>query len=65
MRKTLTLGTARITIQPNHWLVEYMNSGSFLVGERTYSTLNDAEKFCRERELKVIEIVSFPLNSLR
>ncbi len=57
MRKALTLATARITAQPKYWLLEYMNSGSFLVGERVYASLEEARKFCRERRLQVIEVV--------
>ena len=57
MRKALTLATARITRQPTYWLLEFMNSGSFLVGERVYATLDDARAFCRERHLQVIEVV--------
>ena len=57
MRKALTLATARITAQPTYWLLEYMNSGSFLVGERIYASLADAQEFCRDRRIRVIEIV--------
>jgi hypothetical protein len=57
MLKPLTLATARITAQPTYWLLEFMNSGSFLVGERVYASLADAREFCRERHLKIIEVV--------
>ncbi len=56
MRK-LTLATARITAQPKYWLLEFMTSGSFLIGERIYSTLEEAQQFCSERRLRVIEVV--------
>ena len=57
MKRQLTLGTARITAQPNYILLEYMNGGSFLIAERIYSTISDALTFCAERKICVIETV--------
>ena len=57
MTKQLTLGTARITAQPKYWLLEYMNSGSFLVGERTCESLAEAQQFCQDRRIRVIEVI--------
>jgi hypothetical protein len=51
----LTLGTAKITNRNGLWTVEYMNSGSFLVGTQMFGNINPALRFCRERGLRVIE----------
>jgi len=52
----LTLGTAHITPRGTEcWKVTYMNVGSFLVGEQYFSSRFDAEQFCRERRIRVLE----------
>ncbi|WP_158226446.1 hypothetical protein [Bradyrhizobium sp. UFLA03-84] len=51
----LTLGTAQIIQQPNgSVLLRYMTQGSFLVGERFYSSEQAALDFCRDRSLRVL-----------
>lgn len=51
----LTLGTAQIEpVLNGGFLLRYMNSGSFLVGERFYGREEDAREFCRERKLRVV-----------
>lgn len=55
---TLTLGTAKITkLQDGSFRLSYMNHSSFLVGEQVYGNINPALRFCRERSLRVIEVV--------
>jgi hypothetical protein len=52
----LTLGTARITETANGaFILNWMNHGSFLVGEQIFGNINPALRFCRERDLRVIE----------
>lgn len=54
MTKNLTIGTAQITITGNGIFLRYMNTGSFLVGERDFSTETEAREFCRVRSLRVV-----------
>lgn len=54
---TLTLGTAKITRRGNFFILSWMNQGSFIVGEQMFGNINPALRFCRERGLKVIEVV--------
>ena len=56
MTKQLTLGTARITQQPNYTLLEFIGTGSWLLGERVCESLTEAQEFCRERRIRVIEV---------
>lgn len=54
----LTLGTAKITrTKSGMFTLNWMNHGSFLVGEQTFSNINLALTFCRKRDLRVIETV--------
>lgn len=56
---TLTLGTAHISPRDNLLVLRFMNTGSFLVGEQLFSNSrlgwNAALRFCRERNLRVLE----------
>jgi hypothetical protein len=56
---SLTLGTAKITTRDGLIVVNWMNSGSFLVGEQLFGNhrtgATAAFRFCRERGLRVIE----------
>jgi hypothetical protein len=54
---TLTLGTAKITRRGNLFILNWMNQGSFLIGEQMFGNINPALRFCRERGLLVIETV--------
>jgi hypothetical protein len=54
MTKQLTLGTAKIFNRDGLWIVNWMNLGSFLVGEQMFGNINYALRFCRERGLPVI-----------
>ena len=55
---TLTLGTAKITSRNGLVILNYMNTGSFLVGEQTFGDSregwNAALRFCRENGLRVL-----------
>lgn len=58
----LTLNTAKITERsdlPGMVVLNWMNSGSFIVGEQyfgnTRAGVTAAFRFCRERGLRVIE----------
>jgi hypothetical protein len=52
----LTLGTAQITIRSNGAAsLRYMNTGSFLVGERDCLSEQEARDFCRTRSIRIIE----------
>lgn len=50
----LKLGTAKISNRNGLWVVNYMNHGSFLVGEQMYGNIKAALRFCRERDLRVL-----------
>ena len=54
----LTLGTAKITSRNGLVILNYMNTGSFLVGEQTFGDSregwNAALRFCRENGLRVL-----------
>jgi len=51
----LTLGTAQITTHSNGAVsLRYMNTGSFLVGERTCISEQEAREFCRARGIRVL-----------
>lgn len=50
----LKLGTAKITNSNGLWVVNYMNHGSFLVGQQMFGNRNAAIEFCRERDLRVL-----------
>jgi len=52
---TLTLGTAKITRRDGLFILNWMNQGSFLIGEQMFGNINPALRFCRERGLRVIE----------
>lgn len=55
MTKQLTLGTAKISRNAKGlFIVNYMNSGSFLVGEQFFGSEKGALEFCRERKLRVL-----------
>jgi len=51
---TLTLGTAKITRRDGLFILNWMNQGSFLIGEQMFGNINPALRFCRERGLRVI-----------
>lgn len=55
MTKQLTLGTAKITRRDDYFVLNWMNQGSFIVGEQMFGNINPALTFCRERGLIVIE----------
>lgn len=55
MNQTLTLGTAKVLTTADGFLVQFMNTGSFLIGEQIYGHAGAALRFCRERNLRVIE----------
>lgn len=60
MAKTsLTLGTAQIYRTKSGFALRYMNHASFLVGEQRFSDANSALRFCRQRDLRVIEKIGF------
>lgn len=50
----MKLGTAKITKQDNGYLVTYLNSGSFLKGERWYVNENEARLFCIKNGLRIV-----------
>ena len=56
---SLTLGTAKIANRDGMIVVNWMNAGSFIVGEQLFENhragANAALRFCRERGLRVIE----------
>lgn len=54
MTKNLTIGTAQLTITGTGVFLRYMNTGSFLVGERDFATETEAREFCRARGVRVI-----------
>lgn len=54
MTNHLKLGTAKISQRDGLWIVNWMNIGSFLVGEQMFGNINGALRFCRERGLPVI-----------
>lgn len=54
MTKTLTIGTAQITVTGSGVLLRYMNIGSFLLGEQSFATEAQAIEFCRIRSLRVL-----------
>jgi len=50
----LKLGTAKITRREGLFIVNWMGTGSFLVGEQMFGNINGALRFCRERGLPVL-----------
>lgn len=54
----MKLGTAKIARQNGLIVLTYVNTGSFLVGERTYTdaawAMAEVVEFCRSRGLKVV-----------
>lgn len=50
----MKLGTAQITVRPASCLVVYVNTGSFLRGEQTFATEQQAREFCANRRLRVL-----------
>jgi hypothetical protein len=51
--KMLKLDTAKITNRNGLWIVNWMGTGSFLVGEQVFGTINGALRFCRQRGILV------------
>lgn len=57
MTSQLTLGTAKLSQAASGAVtVNFMTHGSFLVGEQFFGNINPALRFCRERNLRVIEV---------
>jgi hypothetical protein len=52
--KPLTLATGQILPLKNGFLLRYLGHGSFIVGERLYSTEQAAREFCAARGIRVI-----------
>jgi hypothetical protein len=52
--KPLTLGTGHILPTKTGVLLRYMTAGSFIVGERLYSTEQAAREFCEARGIRVL-----------
>ena len=50
----MTLNTAKIENRDGLWIVNWMNSGSFLIGEQMFGNVNAALRFCRLRALPVV-----------
>jgi hypothetical protein len=49
----MKLGTANLKKEGSLWVLKYCNYGSFLIGTQLFQNINDALRFCRERDLKV------------
>jgi hypothetical protein len=50
----IRLGQAYIRKTDNGWYLEYLNSSSFLTGERWYADAKDAREFCYQRRLQIV-----------
>lgn len=50
----MTLGQAKIENRNGLWIVNFMNIGSFVVGEQMFGNINAALRFCRLRALRVV-----------
>ncbi len=49
-------GTAKITTTPDgFFLVEFRRDTSFLIGTQVFGAASAAFRFCRERNLRVVE----------
>jgi len=51
----LTLGTAKLLQRDGYFVLNWMNHGSFLVGEMIFANVGQALRFCFDRDLRVIE----------
>lgn len=60
MAKTLTLGTASITqTSDGLFIANWMDLGSFLIGEQAFGNINGALRFLREKGLPVVATSGF------
>lgn len=50
----LKLGTAKITIQTNAVILDYVRTTSFLEGRQVFTTQEQAERFCRDNGIRVV-----------